>query len=478
MSLTRKIAHNTAIQAIGKIFGLALSLITAGLVLRYLGQAGYGQYSTVTAFVMIFGIIIDFGLYIILLKKISTINQDTEKLVNNIFTLRVISGVIFLGLAPIIGFFMPYPGIVKIGILITCGFYLFISLNQLLSAIFQKFMTTYWIALGEFLGKTVLLASTLIFIYLKLDLKFILLSLVLGSFINFLINFFGSRKYFKIKFSYDKKIWLEILKESWPIALSIFFTLIYFKADTIILSLFQPESEVGIYGAPYKIVEVLIYFPTMFIGLALPILTKHWQEKNLEKFKQVLQKAFDFLVISAVPMIGGTIVLAEPIMRLLGGEEFIASAPILRILIIATATIFLGTLFTYLVVALNQQKKMLIGYSFVGVSALILYLIFIPKYSYWAAASITVYSEFMILIIAYFICYKVSKCALNFQNLLKVIFATLVMMLSLYMVPNYNIIFSILVGIVIYLAFLYLIKGISKEQILEIVSLKRNEDSN
>lgn len=472
MSLTRKIAHNTAIQAIGKGIGLALSLVTAGFVLRYLGQTGYGQYATVMAFLQIFGIIIDFGLYVILLKKISKTNENTDKLVNNIFTMRLASGVIFLGIAPVIGLFMPYPPIVKAGIFITTGFYLFVSLNQLLSAIFQKYMATYWIALGELIGKTTTLGVTLAFIFMGMDLKYILGAVVIGSGLNFLTNFIGSRKFFKIRPAFDFSLWKSVLKESWPIALSIFFTLIYFKGDTLVLSLFQPENEVGIYSAPYKMLEVIIAFPTMFIGLALPVLNKSWLEKNMDKYKQVLQKAFDFLVILAIPMVGGTIVLAEPIMRLLGGEEFIASAPVLQILIFATASIFLGTLFTYLVVTMNKQKIMLWGYSAVAIVSLTLYVTLIPIYSYWAAAAVTVLAEVAIFMIAYSICYRTSHKGVNLKGLGKALVATLAMVALLVAVPDINLFFSIILGGLVYFAVLFLFGGISRQQIIEIMALR------
>ena len=472
MSLTRKIAHNTAIQAIGKGIGLALSLVTAGFVLRYLGQTGYGQFATVMAFLQIFGIIIDFGLYIILLKKLSKTGEDTDKLVNNIFTIRLASGLIFLGIAPVIGLFMPYPAIIKAGIFITTGFYLFVSLNQLLSAVFQKYMATYWIALGELIGKASTLGVTLAFIFMGMDLKWILAAMVIGSGLNFLTNFIGSRKFFKIKLAFDFSLWKSILKESWPIALSIFFTLVYFKGDTLILSLFQPENEVGIYSAPYKVLEVIIAFPTMFIGLALPVLNKSWLEQNMDKYKTVLQKAFDFLVILALPMVGGTIVLAEPIMRLLGGEEFVPSAPVLQILIFATAAIFLGTLFTYLVVTMNKQKVMLWGYSAVAVVSLTLYITLIPIFSYWAAAGVTVLAEVAIFIIAYSICYKTSHKGVSLKGFLKALVATLAMAALLVAVPDINLFFSIILGALVYFLVLFLFGGISKGQIKEVMALR------
>lgn len=474
MSLTRKIAHNTAWQVSGKLLGLGLSLVTAGLVMRYLGTQGWGQYTTILAFLQIFGIVMDFGLYIILIKKIAKIDEESGELVNNIFTLRLISGIIFLGIAPVIVLFFPYAPIVKLGVLFTTFFYLFISLNQLLSAVFQKFLATYWIAIAEVIGKTVLFVSSLIFIYLDFNLLWIMGALVLGSGMNFLTNFIASRRYFKIRLRFNAKIWKQTIKEAWPVALSIAFSLIYFKGDTVILSWFRPETEVGIYGAPYKMLEVLVTFPAMFIGLVLPVISKAWQEKRIDDFKKILQKAFDFLVLIAVPMVFGCVILAEPMMVLLGGKEFIASAPVLQILVFATAAIFLATLFSYLVVAVDKQKVMLWGFGAVAFTSLFVYLYLIPKYSYWAAAWTTVYSEIAVLIIAFTIVYRTTKVFPKMIIILKSLFAGAVMGLVLYWLVDFNLFFLIILGALIYTVALYLVKGISKQQIQEILELKRN----
>ena len=51
MSFTRKIAWNTAVQFGAKLAGLAVGLVTIGFLTRYLGVEGYGEYTTIIAFV-------------------------------------------------------------------------------------------------------------------------------------------------------------------------------------------------------------------------------------------------------------------------------------------------------------------------------------------------------------------------------------------------------------------------------------------
>jgi O-antigen/teichoic acid export membrane protein len=50
MTIVRKIAYNTVISTGARLLGVALSLISIGLIARYLGQSGFGSYSLVLAF--------------------------------------------------------------------------------------------------------------------------------------------------------------------------------------------------------------------------------------------------------------------------------------------------------------------------------------------------------------------------------------------------------------------------------------------
>ena len=108
MSLTRAVASNTAIQVTGKFIGTFLGLITVAVMTRYLGLAGYGEFTTVMSFLQFFGIIVDFGLTLTMVRMISNANVDEDKVASNIFNLRLLAGIVFFGLAPLIARTFPY----------------------------------------------------------------------------------------------------------------------------------------------------------------------------------------------------------------------------------------------------------------------------------------------------------------------------------------------------------------------------------
>ncbi|MDP3964341.1 MAG: flippase [bacterium] len=472
MSLTRKIAHNTLYQIIGKLFSTAIGIVVVAMLARYLGAEGYGQYTIVIVFLQLFAVLLDLGLYIILIKKLSEPGADMEALVSNVFTLRILSAIVFLGIAPIVVLAFPYPGIVKAGIALTTLSYLFISLNQVLTGLFQKELRMGKVALAEVFGRIVLLGATAVVLWLEWQLMAVLFAVVLGSFANFLYVFISARRLVDIRLRFNWPVWLAVLRDAWPIGISVALNLIYFKADAIILSLYHPAADVGIYGATYKVLEILITLPAMFAGLVMPLLTAAYVTGDRERFRQIIQRSINFLAILALPLIVGTQFIAEPLMILVAGEEFTASGGVLRILIIATGIIFVGALFGNSVVSVNKQKPMIWMYAAAAAVSLLGYYLFIPTYSYYGAAWMTVVSEFLIMIGAYFMIHRTISLRLKYTIVWRAALATAVMAAGLWLLRDWSWYFLAISGTVIYFIVLYAIKGISTRDVKEVISLR------
>ncbi|PIY78894.1 MAG: hypothetical protein COY82_00050 [Parcubacteria group bacterium CG_4_10_14_0_8_um_filter_35_7] len=471
-SLTRKIALNAITQMTGKIMSTIFGLLSVALMTRYLGQTGFGGYTTIIAFLQFFGILVDMGLSLTVIQMISPEGAPVKKIMSNIFTLRFFSALIFLGLAPLIVLFFPYPPLIKLGVAITTISFFCISLHQVLVGVFQKNLRMDKVALAEVVGRIVLLASIFSAIILKTGLLGVMAAVVLGGVTNFLITYLFSLKYVKISFEFDFGLWKEIITRTWPIALSIAFNLVYLKADIIILSLYKSQAEVGIYGATYRVLEIIITFPIMFIGLILPLLTQSWAEKNLEKFKVIMQKSFDALIIITAPLVVGTLFLARPIMILIAGPQFAASGDVLKIIIFATGIIFIGSLFGHTIVAINKQRLMIWGYFATAVVGLICYLIFIPRYSYFGAAFSTVFTEALIGTICFWVVWRTTRFFPSLKVFGKSILASFVMAGFLYFLNEINLFLLIMIAVFSYFSILYLIKGFSKELVKEIIKIR------
>ena len=478
MTEVQKIAHNTIIQVMGKALTIFFALIGFGLIARYLGQEGFGYFSTIYAFLAIFGILIDLGLQMTTTQLISDPNEDENKILSNALTIRLIASIIFLGLAPLIILLFPYPKIIKIGVAIATLGFVFHSLISTLTSLFQKYLIMHKFVISDIIAKIIFVGVVVSTIYFNWGLLGIIAAMVADGAFSFIILLYFATKLIKIRLAFEFSVWRKILNKTWPIALTIALNLIYFKGDIFIMSLIRSQAEVGLYGAPYKILEVLINIVYLFLGLILPLLATAVAIKNFDKLKIIIQSTFNFLIILTIPMIVGGFFLGRPLMIIMAGPDFAISGEIIKILLLATGAIYLAGLFGYVVVACNQQKKMIKFYAINALVSIIGYIIFISKYGYWGAAWMTVFTEMFILFTAAYVMWQTIKFFPNLKFLGKSLVASFIMAIPLYFLSNFNFAISIFIGILVYFTTLYLLGGFDKKTVLEIVKIKKDEPTN
>ncbi|MDP3899981.1 MAG: flippase [bacterium] len=452
----KQIAYNTGINFAAKIISTALGLAAVAMMTRYLGALGFGQYTTIIIYLQFFAIAADLGLTLITSQLLAKYQNKENEIINNLFTFRLLSALLFLAPAPIIVLFLPYAAAVKTGIFIATASFLFIALNQIFVGFYQKRLLMAKASIAEVGGRLILVLGIFTAIYLNSGLRGVVVATVLAALIHFLINYVLALPDLKLRLAYDKTIWSEIMKLSWPLALTISFNLIYLKADTLILSLLKPETDVGLYGASYRVIDVLVTMPFILAGIVLPQITAAWHGKNLAIFKKLIQHSFDIMVIIALPLMVGAQFVANDLMRLVAGEDFAASGPILKLLIIAAGIIYLGTIFSHVIISLERQKQTIWAYVVVAITSLIGYLVFIPKYSYFGAAAVTIYSESLIAVLIFGITYYYIKFIPNFIMTLKSLAACAVMALGLYYL-NLTLMPALLMAVIIYAAILILL---------------------
>lgn len=494
MSLAVSVARNTLIQVVGKIIGTILGFTVVVMLTRYLGAAGYGQYTTVMAYLGFFSVIADLGLYLMVVREISKPGADESYVLGNMMGLRIVCAVIVLGAAALISFLMPYPAIVRTAICIGTLSFLMVAVNQLIVGVFQKHLAMSRVVIGELVGRVVLLGATIWLVAAGAGLLTIIWSVVAGSVVNALVTLWFAHRRVRLSVRFDFSYWRAIMAVTWPLSISVVLNLIYFRLDTVFLSIFKGSHDVGLYGAAYKVLEILVTFPTLFVGLVLPILTYH-ATTNRDRFISVFQKSFDVIVLAALPLVVGGVVLAKPIIVLVGGAEFSGAAVIFQLLLIAVAFLFAGSLSGHTIVAINKQRQMVWGYLTVAIVGIVLYLLLIPRFSYYGAAIGTIITEGTIALIGFIIILRTMQFRLRFGVVFKSLLATVSMAVALWaFMPVHTTIAhalsnadlglliatlcSLVLGVVVYLAALLLVRGVSPHFIKEVMQLRAQDQTN
>jgi len=464
------------VQFVGKVIGTILGLITIALITRELGQLGYGYYTTIMGFIQFFGIMVDFGLTITTAQMLGQGKFSEERLFGNILSLRIVSSLIFLGAAPLISLLFPYPPFVKWAIALMGLSFFFITLTQVFLGFYQKHLQMVYVSVAEVGNRIFLLLAVIIAIALDYGLFGILTAVVLSNLFQLIILYIPARKFSRIKLAYNFSIWKAIFKQTWPIALSIAFTLVYLRADIIIMSIFRSPEEIGLYGAAYKVIDVLTTLPFMLSGIMLPLLARFWLRNDVARFKKLVQQGFDALTLLAWPLVIGTIFVGHDVMALIAGEEFREAGTLLQLLVIAIAFIFLNSIFSHAIIALEKQKQVIWAYALTAVGGLAAYLILIPEYGAMAAAIITVSTEAFISILIFFLYIKYSRIWPSFKRWIPAIVSSAAMALVLWISRDLHVVWQILLAFAVYPLTLIATGGLSKEFIRNMLTLRRMGD--
>lgn len=471
MSLFRRLAFNTAAQLVGKVVSTTIGVLIVGLLTRYLGQDGFGAYSTANAFLQVFTLFLDLGVNVTFVALLGEHADDPayeKRCVSALFTLRLTCAGLLTIAAPLLGWLSPYPLEIKLAIIALTGSLLFPGLTQIITGVQQRHLQTHIGALGEILGRLTLLAGILYARHAGFGLIPIMWFVSLGAAANFFLNLWLTKPHGIIRWNWDVAFWKDTLIRSWPIGVSILFNLIYYKGDTLVLSLTRSQAEVGIYSAAYRVLEILITVPFMIAGLVLPLFSAAWGKQDHKRLSHLAKQTLSAVMLLVAPIVMGTLVLADRIMILVAGHNFAASGPILRVLIVATGIIFVNVIYAHVVVAIQAQRKMLPVYIATALGIFAGYVLLIPLFGMQAAAWLTVASEICVTIGSYLVASRVIPLGFEPRPIIVAWISAALMAITLLALPSLPLTILILLGAFVYGAFLFAFKAVPYELIKQL----------
>lgn len=466
MNITRSIIKNAGLQYLSRFIGTVLGVATLAILTRYLGDAGYGRFTVAASYLQFVGTLVDFGLNITATAMLSEPNANGRRILSNLFTLRLISALVFFGGAAALAMFLPWGSEIQMAIIAGSLSFVFLSIHQVVLGLFQKNLQMVWPAISEVVGRTALLVGVIIVVKNGGNLVSIMLTMSAANFIMVLITVIFAWRLQHFSFALDIAMIKSIIKRSWPIALSIVFNLVYLRGDVIIMKIVgRADAEIGWYGAAYKPLDVITVIPIILMGLVLPIFVNAWKTGDLEKTGRIIRRAVDTVSLLAFPILMGGVVLATPVMILISGQEFAPAGPLFALLIVAAFMVFFGALFGHLIVGINRQRTMLFVYATDAIVSLALYFLLIPRYGAVAAALITIFSEAVIAIAAGAIVVRQTKIKLIFWTTGKAFLASLIMAGAVAAASGAHVVARIALGAGIYMLLLIAFKVIKKDEI-------------
>ena len=247
--------------------------------------------------------------------------------------------------------------------------------------------------------------------------------------------------------------WHELGKMSIPFALNIMLSPIYTQADVVFLALLAGNSEAGIYRAASSLVYPLGMIAVSLSSALFPVMSKaaHLGRKS----SHLSQKSLQLLLAISVPMSIGLIILADRFVGLFYASDYYESVNLVRILALMLPLRFVNNMLGVVLTSINHQRFRTFGVGIGTIVMVVLNLIFIPFWGYYAAAIVSVLTE--IIITGLFFVFTREYVSLDL-NLIKLFVANGILGILILVFQNLNLLLLILLGAFSYLIILILIR--------------------
>lgn len=464
------VSKNIFWLSFSRVLALVLLFVAYARLLRYMGPENFGQYQFVLSFVLLFSTVVDFGIQQFITKKISENPGDSKKYFHSFLAFESVVAAVLYGLLLCIAWQGHYPAHVFAAIAI-------VGLGMVANALTYPFLAVLTaaqdlkkVAIINFLNSIVNVVFIFAAIYFGKSIVFLAsIQLVFGILDLILYRIFLQKHIEKpdilsVFQNFDLSIIKSIFVSAWPFVILVGFSAVYNRIDMIIVTRMLGFEQAGLYGAAYKIFDLLGFFPAVVSHTLFPHFSALMAQSKLLEVRENLEKYLRFMLAAALPMAVGGTLLSKGIIMLLAGPEFISAAPVLSIIIWAPAILFIYIPVNSLVI--SQLTKKAAGVTGANVVVNIAgNLLLVPLYGIKAAACMTVFSEF---VQGFFYFYHVRKniTPFSFWALLwKPAVASLAMALSLWPWRDASLAVTLPFGAVVYAVVLLVTGFLHKDDI-------------
>jgi O-antigen/teichoic acid export membrane protein len=422
-------------------FSRALAMILLAVayifLFRYLGTFGSGQYQFALSFVTIFGIVIDFGMLQYIIKKMSEDPSRQKFYFHNFIAIEIILVLIVYGALAGVAYFNRYEPAVFHAILIGGLSMIPVGLTYPFLAVMSANGDLKKVALINFINSTINIAFIFSAIVFHKYIVFLIANQVtfgiigLTLYYHYVQKHIGKPEILSVFSKIDWQVIKKVLLAASPFALLVGFSTIYNRIDTVLIYRTLGADATGLYASAYKFFDLIGFFPSVVSFSLYPIFAGLMANQSHQQVRETLEKYFRFLIAIALPVGVGGSLLAPFLIRVMAGEEFIAAAPTLAILVWAPAILIAYIVVNSLVI--SQLTKLAVIVTGVNVLVNVIgNIILLPMYGIKAAAVLTIVSELIQAIFYFYFVYsRISRFSI-FTYIWRPLLASAIMGIALY----------------------------------------------
>ncbi|MGZ7209337.1 MAG: flippase [Methanobacterium sp.] len=467
MTTARNIAKNTTVLFIATIISYVLGFFINIYIARYLGAEGFGIISLALAITGIFAIFTDLGLNTLTIRDIARDKSLTEDYITNTTIIKIFLSFLTIGLLILTVNIIGYSLEVKYVIYIITLSLIFGAFTSIFNSVFQALQKMEYMSIGNILNSVLLFAGVILGIYYNLNIFFFAAIYIVANLLVLIYSVLAYIWKFSIpNVDINLSIWKLKLKEALPFGITNIFGSIYYWIDTVMLSIMVGNEVVGWYNAAYRLMFVFLSIYSVYMSSMFPVMSKFYGTS--EKFlKLSYERSFKYLLLISIPIAVGTTLIADKVILLIFGSEFIPAILTLQVLIWTIPFLFINGLSGNLLNSINRQLTITKTTSIAAVVNIALNLVLIPKFSLYGSSFATVVTEIMLLVILTHILLKTDYLELKsvLKSMPSILISNVILIIFVIFLRDINLFLLIILSSIVYVLAIFLTKAIDKQDI-------------
>jgi len=472
-SLDSRLTSNFFWLFLSEVFSKGLIFIGTIYLARVLGAASFGLYSLSLSIAICVWFIADLGVSLYGAREVAKNRGKAQEFLQILNSMRFFAALILFLVLCVVIFPISIPSMTKKVIVVGALYVIAYALSSdwLLRGIEQIQYVTF----GNAVLSSTFLVSVLFFVHQSQD-------ATIAVFLHSLSYFFASsalllvlKRKFNIRFKF-KLSWNEFkihLKELWYFAFTFALGSAIAPLVIILLGILSGQESVGFFSAPHRIIMLILGFMGIFSFSFYPILADQFvhDSESFLRTQAIFQKV---MLIVGIPIGVGGFILSKGIIHLLLGNRYTPSVGVFNILVWLIPLSFMSVTYSATLLATKFQRLYLIAIGISCAVAVILSVLLIPSFGIIGAAIVLLCQKCIILILVIWMFQQhIHRFTFFDGYFIKVLGASIVMGVVIW-VAKINIFGKIFVGIGLYSLILFLLKVITKEQLIRCYSLLAN----
>ena len=391
----RRASADIAGQLVGRVLNVALGIVVTVLLVRGLGDDGFGKWSTILAVVQITGYLGALGLEQIAVRKAAEEPHREMEWIGGLLSLRLALAVPVTAISAIVLLVIDDSRSMVIASMLVVAT-LLVSGASATRAVFQlrvqnSVNSTLELLNGILWGVAVVMIAAAGGGLVAFAAAFLVVAVVTTG-----VQVVLAARSVPLRVRGMRPQWPELVRVGLPAAIAGALVLAYGRIDQILVFEISGPNDAGLYGAAYRVLDRAQMVPDTILATFFPMMAAAYAA-DLDRLRSLVQLSLEIICTAALPVLAFTIPNARLIAETLFGPEFSDTGPTLAILMGAFALIAVGYTFSFMIIVLNLQRR-LVGYALAGlVVNVILNLALLPQYGFVAAAWVTVATEVLVI---------------------------------------------------------------------------------